>query len=109
MTEKATIIGILVSLLSTLLTFVDKNIIKSFLKSGATSASSAIPKSYQNGIQKWRFNRLIARGEICEVDGGKFYFNEELHHISKSNRRKRALILGSLSALFILAYYFLIQ
>lgn len=107
MTEKAIIIGALVSLFATVINVVDQNIIKSFRKSGATSESNAISKNYQNSFQKWRFKRLIARKVICVVRADQFYLDEENLHAAKAKRRRRAFLFMIPSVIIIFLYFFL--
>ena len=55
---------------------IEQEIIKKFLKRGATSEQKAIKLQKIKLISRWRLNRLKQLGAILESSSGKCYYNE---------------------------------
>ena len=94
--SKAEFLSVIVTCIGvffTVLTAIERDIIKKLTTKDATSARKAIELQKPSRISRWRLKRLKRSGAIKEAKTGKLYYNQTVY---KSLLRKHVIIVISI-------------
>jgi len=109
MIEYAEILGIIATSFSTIITFIDRKLVKKFKKCEAFSRSDAIVLKQQSIIKRWRLKKMIKSGLLVQISTDQYYYNINIALQNKKKRRKRAAILIPIFILVFITIYFNLQ
>ena len=105
MSDLAQWIAIIVSILNTILIYLDKQAVKFFVKKKAISQESAININTLKAILQWRVRHNNHGGILQVGDSSLYYFDQTIFNAKKKLRRIRIIIILSLIILVVISSY----
>ena len=85
---------------------VRRRLVRNLVKTGATSAATAVPPPSLGPIGSWQLGHLASRGVIRRV-GDRVYLDEERFAADQRARRRRTLLSAALALAVVAAFVML--